>query len=52
LLWQSIWTAILAFFLLSRAWYGWQQAKAMIAAAERGFAIPPSPTTPIDEPRR
>jgi Zn-dependent protease len=52
LLWQSIWTAILAFFLLSRAWYGLQQAKAMIAAAERGFPVPPSPTVPIDEPRR
>ncbi|HEY2102898.1 MAG TPA: site-2 protease family protein [Chthoniobacterales bacterium] len=52
LLWQSIWTAILAFFLLSRAWVGWQQAKAMIAAAERGFAVPPSPTVPVDEPRR
>ena len=52
LLLQSIWTAILAFFLLSRAWYGWQQAKAMIAAAERGFPIPPSPTAPIEQRRR
>src|SRR5256885_4123597 len=24
----SVWWAVLAFFLLSRAWYGWQEAKA------------------------
>ena len=52
LLWQSIWTAVLAFFLLSRAWYGWQQAKAMIALAERGVAISPSPSMRVEEPPR
>jgi Zn-dependent protease len=52
LLWQSIWTAVLAFFLLSRAWYGWQQAKAMIALAQRGVAISPSPSVGVEEPPR
>src|SRR5207249_9621128 len=28
------WWVVLAFFLLSRAWYGWQQAKAMIVASK------------------
>ncbi len=42
----SVWWAVLAFFLLSRAWYGWQQAKAMIAASKMGIPISPSPTTP------
>ena len=48
----SMWWAILAFFLLSRAWYGWQAAKAMIAAADQGIAVSPSPTAPVEEPRR
>lgn len=30
LFWQSMWTAIMAFFLLSRAVAGWQQAKALV----------------------
>jgi Zn-dependent protease len=42
----SVWWAVLAFFLLSRAWYGWQQAKAMIAASKVGIPISPSPTAP------
>ena len=42
----SIWWAILAFFLFSRAWYGWQQAKAMIAVSKTGIPIPASPTAP------
>ncbi len=42
----SVWWAVLAFFLLSRAWYGWQQAKAMIAASKMGIRISPSPTAP------
>src|SRR5438046_4619117 len=42
----SVWWAVLAFFLFSRAWYGWQQAKAMIAASKMGIPIPPSPTAP------
>jgi Zn-dependent protease len=42
----SVWWAILAFFLLSRAWYGWQQARAMIAASKMGIQIPTSPTAP------
>src|SRR5436305_8888563 len=42
----SVWWAILAFFLLSRAWYGWQQAKAMIVASKMGIPISPSPTAP------
>src|SRR5256885_5979093 len=40
----SVWWAVLAFFLLSRAWYGWQQAKAMIVASKMGIPISPSPT--------
>jgi Zn-dependent protease len=40
------WWVILGFFLLSRAWYGWQQAKAMIAASKTGIPISPSPTAP------
>src|SRR5438067_3750916 len=48
----SMWWAILAFFLLSRAWYGWQAARAMIAAADQGIAVSPSPTAPVEEPRR
>src|SRR5882762_10021866 len=42
----SVWWAVLAFFLLSRAWYGWQQAKAMIAASKMGISVPTSPTAP------
>src|SRR5437899_6431825 len=42
----SVWWAVLAFFLLSRAWYGWQQAKAMITASKMGIPISPSPTAP------
>src|SRR5437660_3402825 len=42
----SVWWAVLAFFLLSRAWYGWQQANAMIAASKMGIPISPSPTAP------
>jgi Zn-dependent protease len=46
----SIWWAILAFFLFSRAWYGWQQAKAMIAASNMGIPIAPSPNAPQNPP--
>jgi Zn-dependent protease len=42
----SVWWAILAFFLLSRAWYGWQQAKAMIAMSRMQTPVPPSPNPP------
>jgi Zn-dependent protease len=42
----SVWWAILAFFLLSRAWFGWQQAKAMIAMSRAGVPIPPLPGVP------
>ena len=42
----SVWWAVLAFFLLSRAWYGWQQAKAMIAASKMGIPVPTSLTAP------
>lgn len=48
----SMWWGVLAFFLLSRAWYGWQAARAMIAAADQGVAVSPSPTAPVQEPRR
>jgi Zn-dependent protease len=48
----SMWWAVLAFFLLSRAWYGWQAARAMIAAADQGIAVSPSPTAPVEEPGR
>jgi Zn-dependent protease len=46
----SIWWAVLAFFLFSRAWYGWQQAKAMIAASKMGIPIAPSPSAPENPP--
>jgi Zn-dependent proteases len=52
LLWQSIWGVVLAFFLLSRAAYGWQQAKAMVVAAEHRVAASPSPSIPVREPSR
>jgi len=42
----SVWWAVLAFFLLSRAWYGWQQAKAMITASKMEIPISRSPTAP------
>jgi Zn-dependent protease len=42
----SVWWAVLAFFLLSRAWYGWQQAKAMIVASKMEIPISPSATAP------
>ena len=41
----SIWTGIIAFFLLSRALAGWQYAKAMVAE-EAGRAASPPPTFP------
>jgi Zn-dependent protease len=41
LLWWSIWTGILAFFILSRAIAGWQQAKAMVAEDAARTASPP-----------
>ncbi|MBV9008255.1 MAG: M50 family metallopeptidase [Verrucomicrobia bacterium] len=50
--WHSFWIAILAFFLLSRAAYGWQQAKAMIAAEEHGVMVSPSPSAAAEELRR
>ena len=43
--WQSIWTGVMAFFLLSRAVAGWQQAKAMVIEAEMarsGYSPPAS----------
>jgi Zn-dependent protease len=40
------WWVVLGFFVLSRAWYGWQQAKAMIAASKMGIPISPSPAAP------
>jgi Zn-dependent protease len=46
----SVWWAILAFFLLSRAWYGWQQAKAMIAMSRMQIPIPTSPSAPENVP--
>lgn len=42
----SVWWAILAFFLLSRAWSGWQQAKEMIAMSRMQMPVPSSPTSP------
>jgi Zn-dependent protease len=41
LLWWSMWTGILAFFILSRAVAGWQQAKAMVAEEALRRAPPP-----------
>ena len=46
----SIWWGILAFFLLSRAWVGWQQAKAMIAMSRMQIPIPTPPSAPENVP--
>ena len=46
----SIWSAVIAMFLLSRAWQGWQAARAMIASGNRSDAV--SPTTSEDLERR
>ena len=46
----SVWWAILAFFLLSRAWYGWQQAKAMIAMSRMQMPVPTAPGAPGNVP--
>jgi Zn-dependent protease len=40
------WWVVLGFFVFSRAWYGWQQAKAMIVASKMGIPIPTSPSAP------
>jgi Zn-dependent protease len=48
----SVWWAVLAFFLLSRAWYGWQQAKAMIAMSRMETPVSPSSTPPPYPPSR
>jgi Zn-dependent protease len=40
------WWVVLGFFVFSRAWYGWQQAKAMTAASKMGIPIPTSPSAP------
>ncbi len=42
----NLWLVVIALFLLSRAWYGWQTAKAMIAAEKAGISVSPSPTAP------
>ena len=48
--WQSIWTGVMAFFLLSRAIAGWQYAKALVAeeAAKRD-ALTHSAPAPLRE---
>jgi Zn-dependent protease len=46
----SVWWAVLAFFLLSRAWVGWQQAKAMIAMSRMQIPVSPSPTASENPP--
>jgi Zn-dependent protease len=48
LLWQSIWTGIMAFFLLSRAIAGWQQAKLLVVEerARRDAATVPTALDP------
>ena len=44
----DLWVIIIAFFLVSRAWVGWQTAKAMIAAEKAGIPVSPSPTAQED----
>ena len=44
--WQSIWTGVMAFFLLSRAFAGWQYAKALVLEEATHPAEPVSPTVP------
>ncbi len=46
LFWQSLWTGVMAFFLLSRAFAGWQLAKELVAEELAHPAEPVSPTVP------
>jgi Zn-dependent protease len=48
----DFWVIIIAFFLVSRAWVGWQTAKAMIAAEKAGIPVSPSPTADENAPPR
>lgn len=46
LLWRSVWTGVMAFFLLSRALAGWQQAKVLVREERIDRDAPVIPTTP------
>lgn len=48
LYWQSIWTGVMAFFLLSRAFAGWQQAKTLIREERELRYAPTGPLERID----
>lgn len=46
LFWQSIWTGVIAFFLLSRALAGWQYAKTLIRERDAAAVAPSIPSEP------
>jgi Zn-dependent protease len=46
LFWQSIWTGVMAFFLLSRAVGGWQQAKVLVQIEREERDAPTIPVAP------
>jgi Zn-dependent protease len=45
----SIWLGIIAFFILSRALLGWQQARALVLAAESGRPVSPEISPPPEQ---
>jgi Zn-dependent protease len=49
--WRSLWTAVMAFFLISRAVAGWQQAKLLIQLEREGRYDRTAPITPSVEQR-
>ena len=49
--WRSLWTAVMAFFLVSRAVAGWQQAKLLIQLEREGRYDRTAPVAPTVEQR-
>jgi Zn-dependent protease len=51
LVWQSIWIGVMAFFLLSRALAGWQEAKLLVRLEQEGRYGATAPVAPSAEQR-
>jgi hypothetical protein len=51
LVWQSIWIGVMAFFLLSRALAGWQEAKLLVRLEQEGRYGATAPVAPGAEQR-
>ncbi len=51
LFWRSIWTGVMAFFLISRAVAGWQQAKLLVRLEREGRYGDTAPVAPSVEQR-